>query len=164
MIITIEEISELSEKQLPIVFDEVINELDNNIPVKANLTVKDLGNRIIIQGDLNTDINLQCDRCLGSFKYHVDAKINETFLKGSLETSSKKEVELTENSFLEELNGDDKINLTDFIYQEVVLNIPNKKLCSSSCDADGYFSDSEEKPIDPRLAVFKTYFDNNDDN
>jgi len=163
LIINIDEIDDLLEKQKLLVFDEVIDELNNGNAVKGSLVVSVLGQRVIVEGSVETNINLQCDRCLGTYQYHLNADINEIFLKGSLFTEFKKDFELTASTFVEELHESTEINLTDLVYQEVILNIPVSKLCNEECEGDEYLKNMRnEKQIDPRLDVFKTYFDNND--
>lgn len=164
LLVNIEEIEDLPEKQKTIPFNEVIDSLENGNPVSGSITVTVLGPRVIVEGSAETDVMLECDRCLEQFPCHVVAEIYEIFLKGSLDTELKKEVELTEKSFVEELHGKNEINITDLIYQEIVLNIPSHKLCKEECEGGEFKqNDNNENIIDSRLEVFKNYF-NNDNN
>ena len=46
-----------------------------------------------------------------------------------------------------------EIDIYDLLYQSVILNLPNKKVCGINCKGKEFLS--EENMIDPRLEVFK---------
>ena len=48
---------------------------------------------------------------------------------------------------------DNEIDIYDLLYQSVILNIPNKKVCGINCSGDRFLK--EESLSDPRLNVFK---------
>ena len=67
------------------------------------------------------------------------------------------EFELKENSFIEDLNGSDEIDITDFVYQSVILHIPNKCVCDINCKGNEKVNQYlKTETIDPRLEIFKT--------
>lgn len=162
MIINIEEIENLYEKQKEIPFNEIIEDLNNGKPVSGLITVKSFGSKIIINGHVETDLTIECDRCLKSYLFHVNAEIDEVFIKGHLDTENKKEFELNKETLVEELNDKTEINLTNLAYQEIILNIPSKKICSEECEGNYTTSKQDiEDSVDPRLKALRSYFDNN---
>lgn len=162
MKINIKELHNLPEKQVSINFEEVIDELENNTPVKAILTATVNIYGINLKGRMQTDIKLSCDRCLQEFDYHIDTEINEDFVNNDIVPDDKKEYELKGGEFAEELKGREEIDITDLLYQTAILEIPTKKICKDSCSgSEAYQKIISEKFIDERLEVFKSFSENN---
>ena len=83
-----------------------------------NVKISRKGYKFLIEGDVNTEIILLCDRCLNNFKLPIYSKFRFLFIY-------KKEV-------LECIN-EHFLNLKELILSEVYLNMPFKKLCSNKC-------------------------------
>ena len=83
----------------------------------------------------------------------MDFRIDEIFAKKALLEDYGQEIEIKEGQFVTDLNGADKIDIYDLLYQSVILNIPNKKVCGINCSRDNF--QKEEDLTDPRLEVFK---------
>jgi uncharacterized metal-binding protein YceD (DUF177 family) len=94
---------------------------------------------------------------LEKFEKYFDISIDETFARNSLYEEYKDETELKEGSFVEDLKGENELDITDLIYQSVILNIPNKLVCGINCigqkNLDKYI---KKEILDPRLDIFKT--------
>lgn len=82
MKINLEELESIPE--LAFSFNEAISELNNNCPVTGKITVSSKDYGVEIKGQVETDIILECDRCLKNFKYHINLDIDEKFVKDSL--------------------------------------------------------------------------------
>jgi len=155
-ILSIEELENAPNKTLHCVFDEKIEQIDCKTPVKADLYAKSLGEFIQITGHINTTVMLECDLCLEKFEYKLDFDIDELYSKGSLISdyeNSDKEFEIKNGQFITDLNGEKEIDIYDLLYQSVILNFPNKKVCGINCKGKEYLSHEENN--DPRLEVFK---------
>ena len=155
-ILTIEDIENSENKTLHCIFNEKIEEIDCLTPIKAELEVKSLGEFIQIKGHAQGIVNLECDLCLEKFEYKLDFDINELYSKGSLISeydNSNKEFEIKDGQFITDLNGEQEIDIYDLLYQSVILNFPNKKVCGINCKGKEYLS--QEDNYDPRLDVFK---------
>ena len=155
-ILTIEDIENSENKTLHCIFNEKIEEIDCLTPIKAELEVKSLGEFIQIKGHAQGIVNLECDLCLEKFEYKIDFDINELYSKGSLISeydNSNKEFEIKDGQFITDLNGEQEIDIYDLLYQSVILNFPNKKVCGINCKGKEYLS--QEDNYDPRLDVFK---------
>jgi len=160
--INIKELQNLPDKKLNIIFQETLKELENNIPVEAALIVSVTGFGVNIKGRVETKLKLVCDRCLGEYDYNVDVEVDEDFVNESIVSDDKKEYELTKGQFVEELKGRDEIDITDFLYQTIILEIPFKKICKDTCEgSEAYKKINSEKYIDERLEVFKSFSENN---
>lgn len=163
-IIKIKDIEDASNKTLEIDFEDFIEGIKSNEPIKANLEATSLGEFIQVSGHVQGSVLLQCDLCLEKFEYELDFDIDELYAKKVLinedaETKvSKLEIELKEGQFVTDLNGSDSIDIQDLLYQSVILDFPNKKVCGIKCKGNKFLSEENfaQSEADPRLAVFKT--------
>ena len=75
------------------------------------------------------------------------------FAKEKIQDDYGQEFELKDGQFVTDLDGKDEIDIYDLLYQSVILNLPNKKVCGINCNGDKFLK--EEDLSDPRLDVFK---------
>ncbi len=156
MKIIISEIEDKENKEEILNFSEIIEEFNKDIPVRAELKVKITDSIIRITGEIFAKLNLICDICLKEFTKDFNIKVDEAFIKQGLRNSYNQEFELKEDCFIEDLNGKNEIDITDFVYQSVILNIPNKLVCDINCNGDENLKKYLKKEIsDPRLEIFK---------
>ncbi len=152
-IIAIDTIENSKNKTITVDFDEKIDGIDCVEPIKAHLTLESLGEFIEVKGNVKGIVKLQCDRCLENFDYKLDFDIDEMFAKQALLEDYGQEYELKEGQFVTDLNGSDEIDIYDLLYQSVILNLPNQKVCGINCK--GKHFPTEDSMSDPRLDVFK---------
>lgn len=151
--INIDELENAEEKTLYFDFEDNIKEINSNGPVKSSLTIKSLGEFIEVTGEVSATVKLECDLCLKEFDYKLDFEIDELFAKNSLMDEYSQETEIKEGQFVTDLQGAKEIDIYDLLYQSVILNLPNKKVCGINCNGDKFLK--EENLSDPRLEVFK---------
>ena len=156
-ILKIEEIETAPNKTLQIDFEEYLSELKTKEPIKAALSATSLGEFIEITGNIQGVALLECDLCLEEFEYKIDIEIDELFAKNALRDDYGQETELKEEQFVTDLNGSDSIDIYDLLYQSVILDFPNKKVCGIKCKGgDIFIRDENPQPqTDERMAVFK---------
>ena len=152
--ILIEDIEKEPNKTIFFEFNDNIKEL-NNCELSADLEIKSLGDFIEISGDVEGKIELECDRCLEKFDYKLDFEIEETYAKSSLYEEYSQELELKSGQFITDLNGAKEIDIYDLLYQSVILNLPNKKVCGINCNEGLFVSEENMKIPDTRMDVFK---------
>ena len=153
MKISIEELENTSSKSLTIHFDEKIEGLNCVAPIVSDLTILSLGDFIEIKGNVKGTLMLECDLCLKEFEYKLDFDIDEMFAKNALLDDYGQETELKDGQFVTDLEGADEIDIYDLLYQSVILNLPNKKVCGINCNGNSF--SKEEELSDPRMDVFK---------
>lgn len=153
--ILISDIENAEDKVLNIDFEDVIEDIPSSKPVEAHLTIKSMGDFIEVSGVLKATLTLECDLCLKEFEYELNEEINETFAKNTLLEEYGQETELKEGQFITDLDGSDEIDIYDLLYQYVILNIPNKKVCGINCNKGVFVTDEEFVEEDPRMEVFK---------
>ncbi len=154
-ILSLDELENSENKTLRCIFNEKIDEINCVTPIKADLEAKSLGEFVRITGYVEGCVNLECDLCLEKFEYKLNFDIDELFSKGSIideYENSDKEFEIKEGQFITDLCGENEIDIYDLLYQSVILNFPNKKVCGINCKGKEYLS--QEDNYDPRLEVF----------
>jgi len=139
-------------------FNENISDIGNSDVATGHIKVALMPYGADVTGQIETDIKLICDRCLEEFNFHLKADINEKFVKESPVNIDKnsKEIELKNEDFAQVLNQEKEIDITDLVYQTIILTLPFKKICRTDCKGiESYIPDIEETDIDPRLEIFK---------
>ncbi|MBO6087829.1 DUF177 domain-containing protein [bacterium] len=151
--ISVEELENTASKTMNFHFDDKIDGLESDGNIISDLKITSLGEFMEIKGNVKGILKLQCDLCLENFDYKFDFPIKEMFAKNSLLEEYGQETELKNGQFVTDLNGEDEIDIYDLLYQSVILNLPNKKVCGINCNGDKFLK--EEDLSDPRLDVFK---------
>lgn len=153
----IEDIENSPGKTLQINFEEYLSEVKTKEPVKADLTITSLDEFIEITGEIKGTALLECDLCLEEFEYKINIELDELFAKNALQDEYSSETEIKDGQFVTDLNGSDSIDIYDLLYQSVILDFPNKKVCGINCKGgDIFIRDENPQPqTDERMAVFK---------
>jgi len=152
--ISIEDIENEKSKTVHVDFDDDISEIKSH--VKAGVDLTSLGDFIEATGTVCGTIMLECDLCLKEFEYKFEFPLKEMFAKTSLFEEPKQETELKEGQFITDLNGAGEIDVYDLLYQSVILQLPNKKVCGINCNEGKFAQDNGTFVQDERMAVFKT--------
>ena len=152
-VISIEDVENAKDKALRFKIEEQIEDVNSKGPICADLVVRSLGEFVEVSGNVKGIVKLECDLCLKEFDYELDFEIDEMFAKHALLDDYGQETELKDGQFVTDLNGEDEIDVYDLLYQSVILNLPNKKVCGINCNGDKFLK--EENLSDPRMDVFK---------
>ncbi len=157
-LIKIENIENAPDKKLKIDFEEFIDGIKTKEPIKASLEAVSIDEFIKITGHINGVAILQCDICLDEFDYELDFDIDELFAKDALMDDYGVETELKEGQFVTDLKGKQELDIYDLLYQSVILDFPNKKVCGIKCKGSCFEKDENltQNDVDPRLAVFRS--------
>jgi len=159
--VKIEDIENSKGKSLQVNFEDFIDGIESDEAIKATLELTSLGEFVEVTGHVEGTAILECDLCLEKFEYEIDFEIEELFAKNSLmgeDVEAGQEIELKDGQFVTDLRGSKDIDITDLLYQSVILDFPNKKVCGINCKGGDIFireEASSEKEVDPRLAIFK---------
>ncbi len=101
-------------------------------PIEYDLTVKKIGDNVWVEGPVRARLSLTCDRCLEQFAYAVESRLDIELQPKEKEPTAP-EVELkTDEMNLYYFEGDE-IDLDPYVFEEIMLNMPLKSLCSEAC-------------------------------
>ncbi len=156
MKLKISDLENTSSKNQIINFSQIYEEFNKDIPVTAQLKAEIIGEYIKINGKINAVLDAVCDKCLKEFTKELHVNVDEIFIKGRLNDNYNQEFEIKTDCFIEDLNGNNEIDITDFVYQSVILNIPNKLVCDINCNGNENLQKYMKSNFsDPRLEIFK---------
>lgn len=103
----------------------------NRVNIKA--TISSVEQRIILHGELKTQISLQCSRCMENYMYDILEYIDEELVP--LELVAREEEGKTLS--LEELSifpySKETIELGEILRQYIILSRPVQPLCKKDC-------------------------------
>lgn len=143
----------------------VINELELFVsnkeiqckkPVELDGVITLTGNILNLDCLVNTELTLQCSRCMEKFSYPLKFEIHEKF---SNDPGDEDEIII----FLDS----DNIDITEVIENNIIITLPFKLLCSEDCkglcqhcgiNLNVGKCNCDDKDIDPRLAKLKDLF------
>lgn len=80
--------------------------------IKYDLHAQIQGNALLVTGKLSTPATLRCSRCLKEFRQGV---------------------KVAQFVFHQELQGEDFVDLTENIREDIILELPQRALCQESC-------------------------------
>jgi uncharacterized protein len=87
---------------------------------------------ILVRCALNTEIELNCSRCLGSFKQPVKIKFNEEFYP-TLDVESGASLPPPEEASSFTIDELHILDITEAVRQYFLLAVPMKPLCKKDC-------------------------------
>lgn len=108
-------------------------------PAKVRLHLVNTGPAVLMNGTVETEVEVNCSRCGNKFRLPLTAKIDEEFSKTPPVPRSKKggkEVELRENDFVYPIEKDNTLDLAEIVRQNLLLALPIKALCRPECKGE----------------------------
>jgi uncharacterized protein len=99
-------------------------------PVHAELTVKKVGEEILIKGRIATFLSLICSRCLVPFESSIDSRFDLVYFPEELDVIQD-QLEGDDLNKLFYYNG--RIDIEEVILEQLNLAFPAKPLCSANC-------------------------------
>ena len=101
-------------------------------PIEYDLRIAKSGDNVWVAGPVKARLSLTCARCLEDFAFTVESELGIELLPKSA-ASSAPELELqTDQMNLYYFEGEE-IDLDPYVFEEVMLNLPVKALCSEAC-------------------------------
>ncbi len=162
-----EYVFEFVEKPDYFQIDPVEAILKKDVCVRGSLSK--MGREVFLKGNISTEMELVCSRCLEPLIYKIRSKISSHYVPGNETEGHETDVELHASDIEMEFYSDDQIDLTQAVYDQMLLSLPLVRLCKTDCQ--GICSQcgvnrnkencqcSDKDSIDPRLAVLKTLKD-----
>lgn len=125
-------------------------------------SVKRIRENVFIEGDLQTTVTATCCRCLEISQFPINSKFKYTFVPAKDRVTEEEELapEDLEYGYYQ----DDVIDLDEIIFEQIMLQIPMKVLCTDTCkglcphcgiNLNTASCSCHAEFIDERLAVLK---------
>lgn len=141
--------------------------LKKDIRVQGSLSK--VGREVFLKGSLSTEMEMACSRCLEPFDFQIRSRISSHFVPGQEAGNQDADVELHAADIEVEYYSDNRIDLTQTVYDQMMLSLPLARLCKEDCkgicphcgvnrNLDNCQC-SDQDSIDPRLAVLQTLKD-----
>jgi len=140
MRLDLNEIASHLGKRIKYIIDEpALEDPDSGLkcvePIEGEVTFSNTGNFIVAWGKCRTSVELECSRCLKSYKMGVELPIEEALPITALALEAPKEVEEEElpEDAKEPLFEENIFNLTELLRQNILVAVPIKPLCEDAC-------------------------------
>lgn len=113
-----------------------------------------------MDADIHCSLNIPCDRCLEDVKIDFDIKVSKEIDLNKSKQDCEDEYPFIEGSSL---------NVDRFVYNEILVNLPMKVLCSEDCkgicnrcgaNLNSQTCNCETKELDPRMSKILDVFNN----
>ncbi|MFZ5981258.1 MAG: YceD family protein [Candidatus Zixiibacteriota bacterium] len=95
-----------------------------------DLTIQKSGEEYFCQGKLMGKLVIECSRCLSDFEADLVEPTN-FIICSAIRTADKDVIDDEDYAFFK--GNDLRVDLTEIIYQALVLSLPMKPLCSETC-------------------------------
>ena len=152
----------LEAQKIDLDSDEV--KLKNEVKVKGTLT-KHIA-QTDIEGNISAETEIECTRCLQAIEQNLEIPFEAAFVTAENYTQAK-EVELNDADLDVSVFEGDKIDLTELVREQILLNLPEQVFCKEDCKglcekcgANRNLIDCNciEKEVDPRWKGLKDLF------
>jgi uncharacterized protein len=100
-------------------------------PAHADVTVRLLGDEILVQGEITARLSFVCSRCLTPFEFPVASKFDLVYLPEELDGLSE---ELTDEKIDQMYFSGRQLDLRAVVLEQLNLTFPAKPLCSRGCE------------------------------
>ncbi|HOW56861.1 MAG TPA: DUF177 domain-containing protein [Smithellaceae bacterium] len=130
----------------------------------ADCLISKAGSDIIIRGKIAAILDICCSRCLENVSLPLNSDFSYTLVPFRLET--EEELELSADDLEISYYRGDIIDLEPLLYEQIILQIPIKALCSEECrglcprcgiNLNNASCSCHAEFIDERLAVLKNF-------
>lgn len=132
--------------------------------IDADCTVRRLKENVFIEGTAETTVEVPCGRCLETTRQPVRAPFKYTFAPPPAQP--KEEWELSAEDLEFAYYEDDEIDLDALVFEQIMLHMPIKPLCSESCkglcphcgtDLNAQSCRCQTERFDERFAALKRF-------
>ncbi|MEG3843626.1 YceD family protein [Microcoleus sp. herbarium14] len=125
-----------TERKEVIDFEEIIPDLETLTPVRGRLQVTHQGNYLEVKAKAETIVTLTCHRCLKQYNHRLKLQSSELIWleeKANQADSSSGEFEVDLEDLVENLSPGGYFSPTDWVYEQMCLELPHKQLCDTDC-------------------------------
>ena len=146
---------------------EDLNPVDERVklggPARVNGKIRLAGNEVFVNGHVDTQAQVECDRCLKPVEIPVSADFELEYITGS-EYESSGVAELTEAEMSVSVFDGEAVDVDEIVKEQILLSVPTRMLCREDCkgicpqcgtDRNTGECNCVTEEIDPRWAALK---------
>jgi len=100
-------------------------------PAHADLTVRLVGDEILVQGVVSARLSFVCSRCLTPFEFPVASRFDIVYLPEEIDALSE---ELTDEKVDQMYYSGRQLDLRAVVLEQLNLTFPSKPLCAPGCE------------------------------
>jgi len=101
-------------------------------PLVADFKFSNTNRSIIIEGELDTSVSVECVRCLEHFSLPIHFSFQEAYTSQDLMLDAKGNL-VTEDEDIRSVFEGHILDLSEFLRQNVILALPSAPICSPDC-------------------------------
>ncbi|MEO6051918.1 MAG: DUF177 domain-containing protein [Pyrinomonadaceae bacterium] len=124
-------------KQIDVSLDPTEIDLDGEnvrltAKVRLNGDLERLDARAHLCGTIETDVVLDCTRCLEPVEKHLDIPVRAIFVDSTHDNTGA-EAEISDEALDESVVQDSKIDLAEVVREQILLSLPEQIFCREDC-------------------------------
>ncbi len=100
-------------------------------PAHAEVSVRLVGDEILIQGEVSARLSFVCSRCLTPFEFPVASRFDLVYLPEDIDALSE---ELSDEKIDQMFYSGRQLDLRAVVLEQLNLTFPAKPLCASDCE------------------------------
>ena len=155
--VSIPRLTKLPASQETLEFKEIFPDLQTLTPVNAKVQVTHKGNYLEVIGQADGIITLTCDRCLTQYNHRLSIDTTELvwFSEGGGLTEMDElpiDKDLDLENMVETVSEDGDFDVSNWVYEQLVLDFPYKKLCDADCSGIHINEENKQPEGDQRWA------------
>ena len=120
------------------------------------------GEEVRVRGQIRTEVELSCDRCLAPRTTPMEVEFDTSFIPQAAATSETENVELLPEHLVVATYEGDAVDLDELVREQIVLALPSRHLCREDCkglcprcgaDLNAEHCSCDTAEVDPRWAA-----------
>jgi len=132
-------------------------------PVAVNGKVRRAGAEVFVTGHLETQVEIECDRCLKPLESVINNDFGLEYITDS-EYKASNIVELSEEDLAVSVFDGEAIDVDELVKEQLLLSLPSRSLCREDCkgicpvcgaDKNSSNCNCESSEGDPRWAALR---------
>jgi uncharacterized protein len=132
-------------------------------PAAISGTIRHAGIQAFVDGQIETLVQVDCDRCLKPVQVEVTGDFSLEYITGG-DYEESRNVELTDEVMSVSMFDGQAIDLDEIAKEQILLAVPTRSLCKPDCkgfcptcgaDKNAGECSCSEREIDPRWAALK---------
>ncbi len=100
-------------------------------PAHAEVTVRLVGEEVLVQGEITARLSFVCARCLTPFEFPVASRFDLVYMPEDIEGLGD---ELADDKMDQMFYADRQIDLRAVVLEQLNLTFPAKPLCAADCE------------------------------